>query len=213
MGAGSWGTALAISLEKGYPVSLWARDSRTVEDIRINRENTKYLKGCRIPDTVTPTQDIEEALSQSKVVVFSVPSHAVREVARQCSPYIKPGKYIVNTAKGFELETLKYLATAIGEELMPQLEENIVVLSGPSHAEEVGLGMPTTVVAAARKRHAAEYIQNIFMSDTFRVYTNPDIIGVQLAGALKNVIAWQREYRTDWGSVTTRKSTNDSGNC
>ncbi len=190
MGAGSWGTALAISLgKKGYPVYLWARDNQTVKEIKNKRENSRYLARCRIPDTVKPTQDIQEALEQADVIVLSVPSHAVREVARQCSPYIKPGKYIVNTAKGFELETLKVLTSVIEEELIPQLRENIVVLSGPSHAEEVGLGMPTTVVAAAEKRQAAEYIQNIFMSDTFRVYTNPDIIGVQLAGALKNVIA------------------------
>lgn len=190
LGAGSWGTALAIGLgKKGYPVSLWARDNETARALNTERTNARYLKGCIIPKTVTATGDIQEAVYNARMAVIAVPSHAVRETVRQSSQYIKAGTYIVNTAKGFELGTLKYLSSAIEEELIPQLSDNIVVLSGPSHAEEVGMGMPTTVVAAARKRVAAEYVQDIFMSDTFRVYTNPDIIGVQLAGALKNVIA------------------------
>lgn len=190
VGAGSWGTALAIGLgKKQYPVFLWARHKEAVEAINVDRENSRYLKGCKIPDSVKATQDLQEALRNSHMVVIAVPSHAVREVSRQCSPYIKPGMYIVNTAKGFELETLKYMSTVIEEETIPQVRDNIVVLSGPSHAEEVGLGMPTTVVVSSKKRSSAEHIQDIFMSDTFRVYTNPDITGVQLAGALKNVIA------------------------
>ena len=190
VGAGSWGTALAIKLgEKGYSVSLWARDAKAVSSINSLRENTKYLKGCRLPESVNATENLEEALENSLVVVLAVPSNAVREVTRNCSPFIKAGMYVVNTAKGFELETLKLLSTVIEEEVIPQVRDNIVVLSGPSHAEEVGRGMPTTVVVSARKRFAAEYIQDVFMHDAFRVYTNPDIIGVQLAGALKNVIA------------------------
>jgi len=190
LGAGSWGTALAIVVgKKGYPVSLWARDSAAVRSLNSERENIKYLKGCRFPDTIKATDDLEEALAEASVVVLAVPSQAVREVVRKASPYIKPQMYVVNTAKGFELETLKLLSTTIEEELVPEVRDHIVVLSGPSHAEEAGRGMPTAVVATARKRHAAELIQDIFMGDSFRVYTNPDLIGVQLAGALKNVIA------------------------
>lgn len=190
LGAGSWGTALAIVLgKKGYPVSLWARDITAAQTLNSERENVKYLNGCKLPDTVTVTPNLQESLEETKVVVLSVPSHAVRQVAKSISPYITPEMYIVNTAKGFELETLKYLSTTIEEELMPEVHDHIVVLSGPSHAEETGQGMPTAVVSTSKKRHAAEFVQDIFMSDSFRVYSNPDLIGVQLAGALKNVIA------------------------
>lgn len=190
VGAGSWGTALAISLgKKEYPVALWARNRADVAALNTERENLRYLKGCKLPASVHAVDNLREALENARVVVLAVPSHAVREVTRSCRPYIKDGTYIVNTAKGFELETLKYLSTAIEEELLPELKDNIVVLSGPSHAEEVGRGLPTVVVSTSRKRATAEYIQDVFMSDTFRVYTNPDLIGVQLAGALKNVIA------------------------
>lgn len=190
LGAGSWGTALAIVLgKKGYPVSLWARDSATVQALNNERENVKYLKGCKLPDSVTATNVLKEALENARMIVLSVPSHAVREVARNIRPYVTPDMYIVNTAKGFELETLKYLSTTIEEELIPEVHDHIVVLSGPSHAEETGRGIPTAVVSTAKKRHAAEFVQDVFMSDSFRVYSNPDLIGVQLAGALKNVIA------------------------
>lgn len=190
VGAGSWGTALAIVLgKKGYPVALWAREAEAVANLNRDRENLKYLKGCPIPESVVATNDLEDAIAGSGAVVLAVPSHAVREVTRQCRPFIEDSMYIVNTAKGFELETLKYLTTAIEEELGQGLKDNIVVLSGPSHAEEAGRGMPTVVVSTAKKRKAAEYVQDIFMSDFFRVYTTPDLLGVQLAGALKNVIA------------------------
>ena len=190
LGAGSWGTALSIGLAtKGYPVSLWARDEELTKNINDQRENARYLKGCPIPAQVTANVHLEDCVQQARVIVLAVPSHAIREVARQCSSYIGAETYIVNTAKGFELETLKYLSTAIQEEMPAHAADNVAVLSGPSHAEEVGKGMPTTVVVAAKKRSTAEFVQDVFMSDTFRVYTNPDIIGVQLAGALKNVIA------------------------
>lgn len=190
VGAGSWGTALAIVLgKKGYSVALWAREAEAAASLNRDRENLKYLKGCPIPESVVATNDLKEAIAGSGAVVLAVPSHAVREVTKRCKPFIEDNMYIVNTAKGFELETLKYLTTAIEEELGQGYSDNIVVLSGPSHAEEAGRGMPTVVVSTARKRKAAEYVQDIFMSDFFRVYTTPDLVGVQLAGALKNVIA------------------------
>lgn len=190
LGAGSWGTALAISLgTKGYPVSLWARDEGMTQHINEHHENVRYLKGSSIPGSVVALSDLQEAVEKARMVVLAVPSHAIREVARKCSPYVERETYIVNTAKGFELETLKYLSTAIEEEMPSHMVNNVAVLSGPSHAEEVGKGMPTTIVVAAKKRSTAEYVQDVFMSDTIRAYTNPDVIGVQLAGALKNVIA------------------------
>jgi len=190
LGAGSWGTALAITLSNnGHRVKLWARDRESAHRLNAERENVKYLKGCRIPESVEATSDLREALEGAATVVISVPSHAVREVVRESSRYITRDSVVVNTAKGFELETLKRLSEVIQEELPHQMVENIAVLSGPSHAEEVGLGMPTTVVAAAKKRTVAEYVQDIFMSRRFRVYTNPDVVGVELGGALKNVIA------------------------
>ncbi len=190
VGAGSWGTALAIVLgNNGHPVALWAREAEAVKALNRDKENFKYLKGCPIPESVVATNDLGEAISGSSGVVLAVPSHAVREVTRQCCPFIEDNMHVVNTAKGFELETLKYLSTAIEEELGSGFKDKIVVLSGPSHAEEAGRGMPTVVVSTARKREAAEYVQDIFMGDSFRIYTTPDLIGVQLAGALKNVIA------------------------
>lgn len=190
VGAGSWGTALAIVLgTNGHNVALWAREAEAVANINKDRENIKYLKGCPLPESVVATNNLDKAIAGSSAVVLSVPSHAVREVTRECRPFIEEQMYIINTAKGFELETLKYLSTAIEEELGSAFQDNIVVLSGPSHAEEAGRSLPTVVVSTARKRKAAEYVQDIFMSNVFRVYTTPDLLGVQLAGALKNVIA------------------------
>ena len=189
LGAGSWGTALSITLaNKGHSVRLWSRDEENIKKINSERENKKYLKGCHIPENIMASSNIEYVLDNPNLVVVSVPSHAVREVIRKIAPYLND-VVIVNTAKGFEPETKKRLSVAIKEELPDQMRENVVVLSGPSHAEEVGLGMPTTVVSASENREAAEYVQDVFISYSFRVYTNPDILGVELAGALKNVIA------------------------
>ncbi|KUK10776.1 MAG: Glycerol-3-phosphate dehydrogenase (NAD(P)+) [Clostridia bacterium 41_269] len=190
LGAGSWGTALAITLAgKGFKVMLWARKSEDAEMLNQKRENLKYLKGCLIPDNVEATSNLEKALEGAEAVVLSVPSHAVREVVRKCRKKIEREAVLINTAKGLELETLKRLTEVMKEELPDYLGERIAVLSGPSHAEEVGVGMPTTVVASAYNNQVAEYVQDLFITSRFRVYTNPDVIGVELGGALKNVIA------------------------
>lgn len=186
VGAGSWGTALAILLaRKGFRVNLWARRPEQVAALRKLRENRSYLPEVLLPATITPTADLTAAVREAGLVVLSVPSHAVRLIARELRPLLPPGVIIVNTAKGLELDTKKRLSIVLAEEGL----ERVVVLSGPSHAEEVGRGLPTTVVVAAADREAAEYVQDVFMDPTFRVYTNPDVTGVEFGGALKNIIA------------------------
>ncbi|BCV21481.1 NAD(P)H-dependent glycerol-3-phosphate dehydrogenase [Moorella sp. Hama-1] len=186
VGAGSWGTALAILLaRKGMHVNLWARRPEQVTALKERRENRAYLPEVGLPATITPTADLAVAVREVGLVVLSVPSHAVRLMARELRPLLPPEVIIVNTAKGLELETKKRLSIVLAEEGL----DRVVVLSGPSHAEEVGRGLPTTVVVAAADREAAEYVQDVFMDPTFRVYTNPDITGVEFGGALKNIIA------------------------
>ncbi|MDQ2087724.1 NAD(P)H-dependent glycerol-3-phosphate dehydrogenase [Herbivorax sp. ANBcel31] len=187
IGAGSWGTALAILLAKsGYKVKMWSCFDDEREMINNLKEHKEKLPGIKIPDGVLCTGDIKEALSGSDMVVMVVPSHTIRENAKKISSYIKNETIIVNCSKGIETQTGLRLSQAIKEEIP---NANLVTLSGPSHAEEVAKGIPTTVVAASENVNAAELVQDVFMTPLFRVYTNPDIIGVEIGGALKNVIA------------------------
>lgn len=184
-GAGSWGTALAVSMGKaGHQVALIGRNSEEMSLMHARRENLKYLPGVTLPQTVEPSTDLNQL--DSEMVVFSVPSHSVRSSAQLIKPYLRPGSIIVNTAKGLEVETHRRLSEVLTEELPAH---PLVVLSGPSHAEEVGRDMPTTVVVASENLEAAEKVQDLMMNPKFRVYTNPDQVGVELGGALKNVIA------------------------
>ncbi len=190
LGAGSWATALAVLLgKKGVQVKMWARRKEQAEELNTTRENLRYLPGVVIPSTVTVYADVEEALQGSKGVVFGVPSHAVRETAALVRPLLKDQQIVVNTAKGMEEGTTLRLSQVMAGELPPGFDERIVVLSGPSHAEEVGRGIPTTIVVASAKKESALLAQDLFMTPKFRVYTNPDVIGVELGGSLKNVIA------------------------
>jgi len=185
-GAGSWGTALAVSMGKnGHEVALVGRKPEEMELILKNRENVRYLPGVFLPDTVKPTVEVE-SLKSSEMVVLSVPSHSVRETAQKLKNILQPGTVVVNTAKGLEGGTHKRLSEVLTEELP---HNPVVVLSGPSHAEEVGRFMPTTVVVASKDSSAAEFVQDMMMSPAFRVYTNPDVVGVEYGGAFKNVIA------------------------
>ena len=187
IGAGSWGTALAYLLyQNGHDVTLWSIVEAEVELLTTKRENPDKLPGVKLPDSMVITSDLQEAVSGKDVLVLAVPSLFVRSTACKMKEYVGKGQIIVNVAKGIEDGTLHTLSQVIGSEL-PQAE--IAVMSGPSHAEEVGQGIPTTIVVGARNRETAEYLQNIFMSNVFRVYTSPDVLGIELGGALKNVVA------------------------
>lgn len=187
IGAGSWGTALAILLEKnGHQVTLWSHREEEAKELAKSREHKSKLPGVEIPEGIEIIGNLESALREKDVIVFAVPSVAVRSTAKKVVPYVKEGQLIVNVAKGIEETTLMTLTDIIEEEI-PGAKG--CVLSGPSHAEEVSRGLPTTCVVGAKDKETAEFLQNIFMSPVFRVYISPDILGIELGGALKNVIA------------------------
>ncbi len=186
-GAGSWGTALALLLHKnGHEVILWSVIKEEVEMLCTKREHESKLPGVRIPEEVIVTDDLLMTLADRDLIVLAVPSPFTRSTAHSMKDLVKDGQIIVNVAKGIEEKTLMTLSEIIEEEI-PQA--NVAVLSGPSHAEEVGRGLPTTCVVGAGTKETAEYIQEIFMSPVFRVYTSPDVLGIELGGSLKNVIA------------------------
>ncbi len=187
IGAGSWGTALASLLCKnGHEVTLWSIVEAEVEMLREKREHVDKLPGVKLSESMEITTDLQKAVRGAELMVLAVPSPFTRSTARKMAPLVEKGQLIVNVAKGIEESTLMTLTDIIEEEI-PGCRA--AVLSGPSHAEEVGRGLPTTVVAGARDRETAEFIQNIFMNQVFRVYTSPDMLGIELGGALKNVIA------------------------
>ena len=187
LGAGSWGTALAVLLyNNGHEVTLWSALAAVVKMLSEKREHETKLPGVRLPDNMEITTDLEKSLLDPDAAVLAVPSPFTRSTAHQMSSFTRKGQIVVNVAKGVEEHTLMTLSEIISEEI-PQAD--VCVLSGPSHAEEVGKGIPTTCVVSAEKRETAEFLQGIFMSPVFRVYTTPDILGVELGGALKNVIA------------------------
>ena len=187
LGAGSWGTALSLLLNKnGHQVKLWSALEDEVKLLQEKREHPNKLPGVHIPEAVEITSDLEGCLKDPDVVVLAVPSPFTRSTAKQMAPFVKEGQIIVNVAKGVEEKTLMTLSEIISQEIPVA---DVCVLSGPSHAEEVGREIPTTCVVSAETRKTAEYLQGIFMSPVFRVYTTPDILGVELGGALKNVIA------------------------
>lgn len=189
LGAGSWGTALALTLaKKGHEVHLWGRDQEKMVSVNRVRENEQYLPGVILPQEITATADLEEALTEKRYVVLAVPSGNVRELCRNIKDLITEDRIIINVAKGIELSSLKRLSEVIEEEFQEK-PPFITVLSGPSHAEEVGRDIPTAVVIGSKNRQTAEEVQELFMSSKFRVYTNPDLIGIELGAALKNVIA------------------------
>ena len=184
IGTGGWGTALAVLLHgNGHRVTLWGRLPEEVDPILAHRENKTFLPGVKIPDAIQVTLDTKTALRQAEMAVFAVPSHGMRPICRQVREYLPASAALVHVAKGIENETGARMSEVIAEELKT---DRVVVLSGPSHAEEVGRGIPTAVVVAGRD---AALAQQAFMNERFRVYTHDDIIGVELGGALKNVIA------------------------
>ncbi len=187
MAAGSWGTALAVSLSHaGHRVCMWDRKAELIKEMQEHRQNTRYLPDVPFEDTLQVTEVMEEAIRDADVVLFSVPAQHFRSVLSRALPYLTPDMVLVNVAKGIEQKTLLRMSQ-VAEEYVPQAK--YVVLSGPSHAEEVGRLMPTTVVCASRDLALAEYVQDVFMTEALRIYTNTDVIGVELGGALKNIIA------------------------
>jgi glycerol-3-phosphate dehydrogenase (NAD(P)+) len=187
IGAGSWGTAVAVLLSgKGMDIRLWARDKELIENIRDTRENSVYLPGVTLEENVFISSDMEYCCGGSEIIVIAAPSHAMRDMCGKIKEFTSKEQILVSLAKGIENSTLLRMSEII-KELMP--ENEVAVVSGPSHAEEVARGIPTAVVASSQRRAVAEYIQDVFMSPLFRVYTNPDVIGVELGGALKNIIA------------------------
>ncbi len=186
LGSGGWGTALAVTaFRNGHEVWLWSKFPQEIEEIKKHGENKKLLPGVAIPESICLTSDLS-CINAADLIVMAVPSFAVRQTAGLLKPFLTAGITVVNVSKGLEEGSLKRLSAVIQEELP---EAKVAVLSGPSHAEEVSRGIPTTVVAAAAEMPVAEYVQELFASGTFRIYTNSDIAGVELGGALKNVIA------------------------
>lgn len=187
IGAGSWGSALArLVAINGHDVCVWSIDEREVEILNNYHEQTEKLPGVKLPENVTFTTDIKTAVEGSKICIMAVPSPFIRSTSEKIAEFVKEGQIIVNVSKGIEENTLKTMSQII-EEVIPQAE--VAVLSGPSHAEEVGKDVPTCVVVSAESQSTAESVRSIFMNNKFRVYLNPDTLGVELGAAIKNVIA------------------------
>ena len=188
LGAGSWSTALAKVLDdNGHNVIMWARRSEQCEEINKNHTNKKYLGDIVLSETIKATTDIEAAIKGAELIVLGVPSQQVRSICKQIKPYISENQIVVNVAKGIENKTGKRISEICSEELS---NNKYCMLSGPSHAEEVSRDIPTAVVAASECIKTSQLVQDYFMNKNFRVYTNNDLIGVELGGATKNIIAF-----------------------
>ena len=189
IGSGGWGIALTILLHKnGHNLTIWSFDKKEAEELKTTRENKTKLPNISLPDDIEVTDNLKEAVDNKDILVLAVPSKAIRSVSKSLKDIIKNNQIIVNVAKGLEEDSLKTMTDIIEEELKEK-NPQVAVLSGPSHAEEVGKGIPTTCVVSAHNKELTLYLQNIFMNPSFRVYTSPDMIGVEIGGALKNVIA------------------------
>ena len=187
IGAGSWGTALALLLHKnGNEVTIWSKFDAEIQMLKEHHEHLDKLPGVKLPEDMVFTTDLEASIKGMDVLVLAVPSAFTRGTSGLMAPFVSEGQIIVNVAKGIEESTLMTLSDIIEEEIP---KATVAVLSGPSHAEEVGHGIPTTIVVGAKKKKTAEYVQNLFMNEVFRVYISPDVLGIELGGALKNVVA------------------------
>ena len=189
LGAGSWGTALSVVLaDNNHEVRLWSHRKEQVDRINLERKNSQYLN-VDLPSNIICYENIEEAVALVDAILIVVPSSAIREISNLINPLINKETLIIHATKGIEPETSKRISEMLEEELTQINSDDIVVLSGPSHAEEVGLRMPTTVTVASKNVNKAEEAQHLFFNEAFRVYTSDDIVGVELGGALKNIIA------------------------
>ena len=186
LGGGTWGIALAVLLHNnGHEVTVWSAVEKEIQMLKELHEH-KMLPGVKLPKELIYTLDEKQALTDKDIVVMAVASSYTRKTAHSLAPLVKPGQIIVNVAKGIEEATLMTLTQVIEDEIPAA---DVAVLSGPSHAEEVGRGLPTTVVVGAKSQATAEFVQSIFMSPVFRVYTSPDVLGIELGSSLKNVVA------------------------
>lgn len=187
IGAGSWGTALSVVLEKnGHEVTLWSAIGQEIEMLQKFHEHTEKLPGVQLPDSIQYTAELSEAVMGMDALVLAVPSMYTRKAAQDLAQYVSEEQLVISVAKGVEEDTLMTLSQIIEQEI-PQAVT--AVLCGPSHAEEVGRGMPSALVAGAKSRQTAERVQHYFMNESFRVYTSPDVIGMEIGASLKNVIA------------------------
>lgn len=187
IGAGSWGTALSkLMFNNGHEVTVWSVIEEEIVMLRTKRQHESKLPGVLLPEGISFTTDLKETMTEKDILILAVPSPYTRSTSQKMKEFCRDGQIIVNVAKGVEEGTLDTLSEIIEEEI-PQAE--VAVLSGPSHAEEVGRELPTTCVVSAHKKAVADYLQGLFMSPVFRVYTSPDVLGVELGAALKNVIA------------------------
>lgn len=187
IGAGSWGTALALLLHtNGHQVSVWSIVEAEIEMLKMAHEHKDKLPGVKLPEDMEFTTDLQASIHGKDLLVLAVPSPFTRSTSKLMSKYVAEGQVIVNVAKGIEETTLMTLSEIIEQEI-PQAD--VAVMSGPSHAEEVGRGVPTTIVVGAKNKKTAEFISNCFMNEVFRVYISPDVLGIELGGSLKNVVA------------------------
>lgn len=187
IGAGSWGTALATVLHNnGNKVTIWSIMESEIEMLNTYHEHKDKLPGVKLPDDMVFTTDLKKAVEEKEFLILAVPSVFTRSTAKSMAPFVSDGQIIVCVAKGIEEDTFMTISDVVTEEIP---NADVAIMCGPSHAEEVGIGLPTTVVAGATTRETAEKIQDIFMNQVFRVYTSPDILGMELGGSLKNVIA------------------------
>lgn len=190
VGAGSWGTAVANLLaNKGYEVSLWARDKAVADKINAEHYNPRYLKDVQVSENIVATDKLTDSISGASLVVMAIPSHSFRHMAKQIEPVIGSSAIAVSLVKGIEENTCKRMSEILSEELSGKIGNRIGVLSGPNHAEEVIKNIPSATVVTSFSKSVAEELQETFMTPRFRVYSNPDIVGVELGAAVKNVIA------------------------
>ena len=190
LGAGSWGTALGATLaSKGFPVCLWDKDAPVLEAIAHKHENTRYLPGLSLPPTITAKPDVARALEGAELVVFAVPSQAVRQVAIESKRLLHAGVPLCSVAKGIEVDTLMTMSEVLEDVLPVPMHPYLTFLSGPSFAKEVAAGLPTAVTIAGRWERISKQVQDAFHTRTFRPYTSTDVVGVEVGGCVKNVIA------------------------
>jgi glycerol-3-phosphate dehydrogenase (NAD(P)+) len=187
LGAGSWGNTLALVLANKFNVTMWEFDASLAQLLATERENKRFLPGVAFPETLTVTNDMEQAIKDAFMVVFAVPSFAIRSTAKNAANFVNCEQILVTVTKGLEDKTFLRMSQILDEVILAK--KGVVALSGPTHAEEVSKKMPSTIVAACPNLELAEIVQRSFMTEYLRVYTNEDIAGVELGGAIKNIIA------------------------